>query len=265
MSTSEVTRVTYDDQPIEGVADIYGAHYGDYLFDPQNDSEATDRLINAREKWRDQGKTVVLTSGVYDLLHHNHKGYLLHTKLSGAATHYANHHGQNTAKDWNSLDEHDKHVFTIECMASDVLRLIVSVDGDNSVASRKGGKGGAARPITGWITRARSVADVTYPLSKYSTWERKPVANAVTMHGPEDFEDSSTHHSLIKLATALQPDVWTVFEESDDILSTAPFVPELGSVALTCIAMGEDSRYFTDPVIGNFSTTAILIRAQGEL
>lgn len=256
-------RVIFDDHPFAEVAERFGEQYSELLYSPDDDPDATERLKEQITDWQSNGSTVVFTSGVYDLLHHDHKGYLLHTKLAGAATHFHKTEA-NKERPWSDLTAIEKRHISDTYLASGELRLVVSVDGDMSVASRKGDKGGAARPITGWLTRARSVADVTHPLRTERGWERRVVADAVTIHGPEDFSAGHPHASIITLAETLQPDVWTVFEESTDILETAPYIPALGSVALACIAMGGDSRYFTDPIIGKFSTTALVTRATGN-
>lgn len=256
-------RIIFDDHSFTEVADRFGEQYADLLFNPDHDPDATQHLLSQITGWQKNGSTVVFASGVYDLLHHDHKGYLLHTKLAGAATHF-NKTEAGKGRTWADLTIPEKRYISDGYLARGELRLVVSVDGDMSVANRKGNKGGAARPITGWLTRARSVADVTHPLRTEQGWERRVIADAVTVHGPEDFAGNSPHASVLCLAETLQPDVWTVFEESEDILETAPYVPALGSVALACITMGGDSRYFTDPIIGKFSTTALLTRAMGN-
>lgn len=252
-------RVVFDDHNFKEVAERLSEQYAELLYYPEHNPDATKRLKDQIATWQNNGSTVIFTSGVYDLLHHDHKGYLLHTKLAGAATHYQKKHA-DTGRFWSELPTGEKRQISDTYLANGELRLVVSVDGDMSVAKRKGDKGGAARPITGWLTRARSVADVTYPLRTNNGWERRTIADAVTIHGPEDFASDSPHASILTLAETLQPDVWTVFEESIDILETAPYVPALGSVALTCIAAGGDFRYFTDSIIGKFSTTALLSR-----
>lgn len=257
--------ITFDDHEFEAVARRYGQHYDDYLFNPLIEDTATDRLLQYRDCWSKLGATVVLTSGVYDLIHLDHKGYLLHTKLAGAATHYDHHYGRLN-RQWKDLSPETRREFSDAFLESGELRLVVSVDGDNSVSNRKGGiseKGHTMRPITDWLTRARSVVDVTVPIKSNSGWARVPVVDAVTVHGPDDFALNHPHANLIDLASILQPNVWTVFEESQDIIDAVRVAPQLGSVALRCIHVGGNSRYFTDSFLGKFSTTAILKRAQG--
>ncbi|MBA3758724.1 hypothetical protein H0X10_03780 [Candidatus Saccharibacteria bacterium] len=258
--------VTYDSHQLNEIAERYAEHYPDFIFNPISDSSATERILAKREEWRTLGTTVVFTSGVYDLLHQDHKGYLLHTKLTGAAFHYQQHYAYGHST-WDDLTSEEKRVYSDTFIKNEELKLIVSVDGDNSVANRKSGvetKASSPRPITGWLTRASSVVDVTYPFRTANGWDRRPVADAVTAHGPEDFDATSPHGSIINLACALQPDVWAIYEESEDILSDAPLVPALGAVALSCIPIQEGITYFSDSFLGRFSTTAILRRAKGE-
>lgn len=252
-------RVVFDNHSFREVAERLSEQYAEVLYHPEHKPDAAKHLKDQVATWQNNGSTVIFTSGVYDLLHHDHKGYLLHAKLAGAATHYQKVRA-GTGSSWSELPTGEKRQISDTYLANDELRLVVSVDGDMSVAKRKGDKGGAARPITGWLTRARSVADVTYPLRTNIGWERRMIADAVTIHGPEDFASDSPHASIMTLAETIQPDVWTVFEESTDILETAPYAPALGSVALTCISVGGESRYFTDSIIGKFSTTALLSR-----
>ncbi len=264
---SAIRELVYDTHSFDEIAERYGNHYDSIIYDPLTDTEASERLLSNVKQWKEANATVVFTSGVYDLIHLDHKGYLLHAKLAGAQYHYEKYY-QRHNEEWQKLSIADRRKLSDEFLFSNQLRLIVSVDGDNSVAKRKSNdiqKGKSSRPITGWLTRARSIADVTIPISSRGDWIRMPVVDAITMHGPEDFPIESSHASLINLASELQPDVWTIFEESEDITSAAPYVASLGNVALRCIAMGDGSRYFTDPILGKFSTTAFVKRFKGEI
>lgn len=272
MSTKEITpvrtEIAFDEHDFGEVGERLGAYYKDYVFNPADDPYASLRLEQQSRAWQQAGSTVVFTSGVYDLLHHDHKGYLLHTKLTGAETHYKRHL-KSTEKSWDELTTQERQAISNSFLERGDLRLIVSVDGDLSVASRKGGKtdkGGAPRPITGWETRARSVADVTVPVQDISgNWRRWPLADAVTMHGPLDFRQQHIHHTLYSLAEFLQPDVWAIYGESQDILEAVPHISGLGRIALRCIPHQSGNTYFTDTILGKFSTSSIVRRANGQL
>lgn len=252
-------------QSREDVTNRFNDYYKDVIFDPHDDVSAQDRLLKTIDSWRnfEQPTTTVFTSGVYDLLHPNHKAYLARTKMTGAELHYERHEDGK----WDNLSPEDRNKKTSLYLASGALRLIVGVDSDNSVAIRKGfnpAKGNVARPITSWQTRAMTVADVTIPLRKGNSWQPHAVANAITAHGEHDFDQNSPHHTVTTLAEFLQPDVWAIFGESEDVLSTVPYLSSLGNTALRCIPE-DDAVCFTDEFVGNFSTTAITKRIKGEL
>lgn len=265
--TLNAPTVGYDTYSHAEITLTFEENYKEVLYDARNEMLAAYRLKEQVAEWqrKDSPTVVVMTSGVYDLLHHDHKGYLLHTKLTGLPVLYEKLHGTL----WHTLNQDQQVKFAHKALMNDALKLVVSVDGDESVANRKGGvteKGGAPRPITGWETRAKSVADVTVPLSTSSnSWVRKPVADAVTIHGPEDFPQGHINYSLISLAEHIQPDAWAIYEESQDILSEVPYHPSLGGIALKCIPYKPGVTYFADPIIGRFSTTSIVKRATGEL
>lgn len=258
--------ITNDYFPHEDITDVFESGYKDILFDARSEMFATERLKHKISKWQtgEDPSVVVFTSGVYDLLHHDHKGYLLHTKLTGLPILYES----QEAKAWNKLGERQQLAFAMHSLLSDKLKLVVSVDGDQSVADRKGSdssKGSAPRPITGWETRAKSVADVTVPISSGKNGTvRKPVADAVTVHGPLDFHDGHPSSTLFTLAALLQPDVWAIYGESQDILDEAPYIKSLGAISLRCIPYRPGVTYFSDSIIGRFSTSSIVKRVLGE-
>jgi bifunctional ADP-heptose synthase (sugar kinase/adenylyltransferase) len=235
------------------------------IFNPAEDPTALDRLLELRQKWAQGDAVTVFTSGVYDLLHLDHAAYLLHTKAVGAAVLYER---SGNAKPLEALDSTEQQEYTTRALGDKLLRLIVSVDGDNSVAIRKGfraDKGSTSRPIYGWGTRALMVASQAFvhPYDKDAEL-LIPTVDAVTIHGPDDFPDDHNHATHTQLVEALQPDVWAIFGESQDILEEAPTRPGLRDVALRRIMDGEGSHYFTDTFMGKISTTKILERARGK-
>lgn len=189
---------------------------------------------------------------------------MLHTKATGAATLYDR---LKEKQPWDTISTEEQQAFTSWALSSKLLRLIVSVDGDQSVAERKGNKlenGNTTRPVYSWKTRALMVASQVFisPLDKDAYL---PTVDAVTIHGPQDFppeNDNATHFQLVE---KLQPDVWAIFGESQNILREAPNKPNLGSVALRCIMNGEGTHYFEDDFIGKISTTKIANRIIGKV
>jgi len=235
------------------------------LFNPALDETATSRLSEQREIWNDTEAVTVFTSGAFDMLHMDHAAYLLHTKATGAPALFKRMYG----KAWGDLPAEWQVRFTTCALSSHRLRLIVSVDGDKSVATKKGNKpeyGNTTRPIYSWRTRALMVASQAYmdPSDKDGV-KLLPTADAVTIHGPQDFPTDSPHASHFALVEYLQPNVWAFFGQSREIPEEAPRRPALGRVALRCIADGPGTHYFEDGFLGKISTTKIIERALGEL
>lgn len=259
------SRITTDVLPRTFVAGIQQA-FSTHLYNPEVDPTATDRLVAARQQWAQESElTTVFTTGVFDLHHLDHSGYILHTKLAGAAVHFATHQPSGT---WEALSESSQFKYAKQVLSAGKLKLIVSVDGDRSVAVRKGNnpeKGGGTRPIFGWANRALTVAGLSVldPLDPRQS-RRLNVADAVTVHGPDDFDPDSPHHTTFDLAQVLQPDAWVIFGESMDIIAEAPERPELANIALRCIEDLPGAHYFEDPLVGRLSTTAIARRINGH-
>jgi hypothetical protein len=260
-------RVQQDTLRYDFIADQFEQLYQRSLFNPLEDETASERLVAVRAGWENSPVTTVLTSGVYDLLHLDHTGYLLHTKAVGAPVHYERFY-RNGDVAWEELSAQDQEAFISMFLRMQELRLIVSVDGDMSVRVRKGfkpEKGGGDRPVFSWQTRARMVAGLTFPSVTGNHVTHQSIADAVTVHGPDDFPEGHPHHDLLALATVLQPDAWAIYGESEDLLTAAPVHEHLGGVALRCIMDGPENHYFSDELIGGkFSTTKIVNRIAGN-
>lgn len=256
------SNVENDTLPYPYISQIHH-RFNHKIFNPSVDETATDRLLALRQKWQQEGAITVFTSGVYDLFHMDHAGYLLHTKATGAAIHFER---TLQEKSWSELSIDEQTTYTSQALGNRAVRLIVSVDGDKSVAARKGNnpeKGGGTRPIYGWDTRAMMVANQTFIDPLDASHERLlPTADAVTIHGPDDFSIDDAHAVHFDLVERLQPDVWAIFGESHDLLDEAPTRPGLASVALRCIQDGKGTQYWEDSFIGKMSTTSIINRAK---
>ncbi len=190
-------------------------------------------------------------------MHLQHRGYLLHTKMQGAPRHFDNHYAEAAGLGWDDLDEETQAAWAREFILGGEIKQIVSVDGNTNVAVRKGytpEKGNTARPILDWETRARDVASAFAEGPAGAV----PVADAVTVHDPYEFPGTANEH-WGPLAELLQPDVWAVFCESEDIQSNAPLDPRFAAVEFRVI--GPD-QYYRDALIGTFHTTHILNRVR---
>lgn len=239
-------------------ADIHEALNEDWasrIFNPASDPSASERLLTLRREWSGQNgdwpSTTAFTCGVYDLLHLDHHGYLVHTKALAAEHHFDKYYAANADCSWDDLDGGSRNLWWREFISNGELRLVVSVDGNSRVASRKNGnpdKGNSTRPILDWLSRARAVAALTIPTVHD---QHVPVVDAVTIH--DELELAGTNHAnLSNLASSLQPDVWSVYSESTDILEGAAHDPRLAGIDIKCI--DDSSNYFDDPLLkGRFT------------
>lgn len=257
------TTIGNDNLPYSFISALHH-RFSDKIFDPTQDETATERLLSLRQEWRSQDLLTVFTSGVFDLLHMDHMAYLLHVKATGAAVQYDR---QGHRKLWDELEPKQQQDYTIQALSERAIRLVVSIDGDKSVAVRKGSKpekSGIPTPIYGWKTRAMMVAGLSFVDPNNEGGDLLlPTVDAVTIHGPQDFSLDSPHSSHFELVSRLQPDVWTMFGESTDILDEAPHRPSLASIALCCIGDGEGTHYFEDINMGKMSTTKTARRIRG--
>lgn len=258
-----VPRIEVDSLPYSYISSLQ-QRFGSKLFNPNLSPDSTENLLAKREEWRDSGAVTVYTTGVYDMMHLDHAGYLAHVKASGAAELYRR---ENQFTSWSGLTTEQQQDYTSQALSNRALKLVVSVDGDNSVSARKGfqaDKGGGPRPVLAWGTRALMVASQTFIDPLDQQFERLlPTTDAVTIHGPEDFTASSFHTSHFSLAELLKPDVWVIYGESVDVLERAPHMKALGNTALRCIQAGPGTTYFEDDFIGKMSTTKIVNRILG--
>ncbi len=242
--------------------------YAPRLFNPLEDDAATRRLLTMRDQWRDEGATVVLTSGVFDVMHANHRGYLLATRLSGVATHFATHEADGDKQAWSKIDAPAQRRYAHHVLSTGLIRQIVSVDGDTAVAERKGftpSKGNMARPVYGWESRARDVLSASFAAPD-GTGSRF-LADAVTIHDRVEPTFATTPHAgIMEIGFGLQPDVWAIYHESQDIIDAIRVDAadkKLLSTTSAIIIENSDGLY-SDTKLGQpFSTTALARRIGG--
>lgn len=238
------------------------------VYDPLADGEkASTELKEKRKQWAAEGSTVVFTSGVFDLLHQNHRAYLLHTKLEAVPIHFDKEF--NGKANWEDLSEDEKKVYCQGALLGGKIRLVVSVDGDEAVASRKGGKaekGGTPRPLFTWQTRARDVLGATTAVTGYTPDAlRVPIADAVTMHDNVAQELVNTpHDDILSIAHFVDPDVWSVYYESQDIIDRLKGPEGANFTDLEAVVLPGHEFYVDSLLGGRFSTTAITKRIIGS-
>lgn len=233
------------------------------IYNPLDDENAFQKLSQQHSQWLESGNITVFTTGVFDMLHPDHSAYLTHTKAIGALALFEL---ENPESSWDDLSKSQRTEYVAYALGSKVIKQVVSVDGDKTVAERKGfnpQKGNSLRPIYAWQTRAKTVASLSYIKPIGTSQELVPTVDAVTLHGPKDITDKNhPNHNHFTLASALRPSVWAFFGESQDILDAAPAMTELRS-KLVCVPDGRGTHYYVDPIIGKMSTTSIINRIKG--
>lgn len=231
------------------------------VYNPQSQPEATDRLLNLRNRWERNEELTVFTTGAFDLLHLNHIGYLMHVKASAAPLYYS----RTERGSWDELSNDDREDYTDWALGAQVLKLIVSIDGDKSVEAKKSNNsrwGNSTRPIYSWTSRSLMVAAQSFvnPSSEEGSSDIIPIVDAITIHGPEDFPDSGPHHSHFDMASFLQPDQWTIYGESTEIPERLPDWPSLGHMIVQSIPTEVNTGYYHDKFVGNMSTSGTVSR-----
>lgn len=256
--------IPYDVTPPHEIRGTLESYYVERLYDPLQGPQSTERLAAQRTAWQEEGATVVFTSGVFDLLHQNHRAYLLHVKRAAMPLHYERHLRPLVGYAWEDLSDSEQQEAFAATVLDNKLKLIVSVDGNESVARRKGfkpEKGGTARPIYHWNTRARDVLSATF--SPNGT-DLRATVDAVTMHDDADTRVNGTPHAgIMEIGSFVHPDVWGVFVESDDIMaaSRTTYREQLAHTSLVVLPAHE---FFGDELLGgSFKTTAVAQRIVG--
>lgn len=243
------------------VKDMLDAPHEGKFFNPIDDPTATERLKQLRELWSQQAITTVFTSGVFDVFHLNHAAFLLQVKLEAVPFHFAKYHADVLGCTWESLSEEEQREYCHRVLSRGDIKLIVSVDGDAAVSVRKKNKGGGDRPIYSWQTRATDVLNLT---SQVEERVFSPVVDAVTIHDDHvpSFQDTP-HEHVMPIAAYLQPDVWPVYCESEDIFDSLR-TEYAGQFPSTGVVVMSPHEYYTDALLGGkFSTTKIATRLGG--
>lgn len=250
----------------ETVDGLLANSYARKLYNPLDDTEATERLTEQIRDWRKLGRAIVFGSGVYDLMHPNHVAFFAQTRMAAVGALYdAGRYDRNIERSWAELSDRER--LAVYGDVADDIRLIESVDGNDAVASRKGGKadkGNSARPILDWHTRATSIAAVGHTPTGRGML---PLVDAVTIHDNVVPEFVGTpHEGIMQMGTFVRPDVWGVFCESDDVLEAAEQDPYLTRLGRTSLVVLDGHNFYHDALLGtSLSTTPIVRRVKGEL
>ncbi len=260
-------KVDHDTTPTETIKGYFEDYYQPRLYNPLTDPEASQQLRHTLDAWRQMfiQPTIVFSSGVFDLFHHNHRTYLLHTKIAAASHHFSNHPETRTLqtheRQWEQLSDAEQKRYTAKLLLGGYLKLVISVDGNQAVAARKGHnpeKGNCNRPVYDWQTRAR---DALAANVEVLPGKGHQIVDAVTIHDNQEPQLQGTPHAgILEIADYVRPDVWSVFHESQDIIDAVE-----GECSQTFqdvdvrVLSGRD--FYRDELLGgSFTTTAVAQR-----
>lgn len=217
--TQEAGReLAYAEVSRDEVASICEIGFTDRLFNPLHHPNATLELGQQRDAWRKSGNTVVFTSGVFDLFHLNHMALLQYSRISAVPFHYAAHDAELNGKSWEELTPEQQHSYRISALSSGVIKQVVSIDGNDHAAARKNGAADkpGIRPAYDWETRARDTLMTSMAVDGVTP---RFLADAVTIHdGQIEAFAGTPHAGIMEIGAYVQPDVWAVHVESQDVI-----------------------------------------------
>jgi len=260
-------RVRRDETPKELIVAVSEHKFQGRIFDPVADSTATTRLRDLRERWRAEDKTVVFTSGAFDLFHLNHSAFLEYSRMSAVPVHFERYDAEREGVLWEELSQGDRRDYTIHALSAGLVKQVVSVDGNDSVSAKKSSdpaKGGL-RPAYDWETRARSVL-----LAGTEANGNGPsfLVDAVTIHDRLHPALTGTpHETIMAIGQHVRPDVWAIGPESLEIVAAFE-ADEFGADASDAfsqtvpILLPHRGPYM-DRNIGDISTSSVVQRMLG--
>lgn len=251
----------YDATSPDEVRSLFESTFNNKSFNPLENPGATEALRAQIEQWRHEGSTVVFVCGVYDLFHANHRTYLMHAKIA-AAPHVWNSSIKlvDRMPNWEELDTSTRSEFTRDLLQQNLLKLVVSVDGNMQVATNKGfnpEKGNGKRPIYDWTTRARDVLSAGYEIVD----QPKLIVDAVTIHDKIQPELANTpHRSTMAIAEFVNADVWCLYDEATQDIEAVQ-TSHKNNLNGTEVVILSGHNFYSDSLLESpFSTTSILGR-----
>lgn len=271
MSSYEVSperlgpKIYHDTTPPGLIMESFDQTLQSRVLNPVIDPTATKMLQFLRRTWQHQGSTVILGSGVFDLMHQNHFASFIHARWIGTRYHYEKTAADATGIQWGELTNEQQSTYFTKVNVEGEIRLIESIDGNLSVTERKSNQDnrGNNRPILDWSTRATSVLSAAFAPDG-----KTPVSlvDAVTIHDVVDSRLAGTpHQNLIDLATYVQPDVWAVYCESHDTIEALQEREQNHALRNTTVGIMPAHKFYSDELLGNIKTSSIEQRIMGML
>lgn len=237
------------------------------IFNPLDDITASEKLQTQIDRWREKDCTILMTSGVFDVLHGNHRASFLAKRISAVAVRYATHEADGDDTAWLQLPEKEQSLYIDSMLSGDLIKQVVSVDGDKAVSKRKGFGAGKAvdRPIYSWASRARDVLGASYAAPDGSG--ARFLVDAVTIHDNVEPDLANTaHQGIMEIGYGVKPDVWAISYDSLDVIEAlrrdrmnANKYADIKPVAIV-----HGNSLYDDVLLGGpFSTTALTERIIG--
>lgn len=212
-----------DDSPAEIVA-IYGGLDDSNRIIYPGGPKGIQRLIFDLRK---RPGHLSLTDGAFDVPTDNHEWWLRDCRHHAAEAYFGSKYRSSSPAQKRAM------------IASDEIVLVVTIDADVKVLSRKGyqpDKGNIARPVYDWPARARRVAGYMIPDERGGY---RPTVDLVTVEG-DPFHHGTALESHLSLGAILsQLDIvasWILSDDHPDILAAQAVSNNVAIVPKTCYA-----------------------------
>lgn len=172
----------------------------------------TNRIIypgqqNAKEKlektvaqWKERDVFWGFYTGVFDITHPNHYLAAIRARILVAKA-----YAQTKGVSFSELDLELKS----KIITSNNIALLISIDGDEYLSSRKGhkhGKVNTKKPTQPWGSRALNMSNIMLPVEDGLY---RPVADIITSHDTISYP-GQIFESHLNLGEYLKPDCWMV-------------------------------------------------------
>lgn len=224
------------------VTQLYGDLFApSQVLYPENSEQTATFLARLREA-KDAGHHVLLTDGSFDVPTDNHVWCLRECRRRAAVARFGGHYATSSA------DE------KLRLIADDSIFMVVTLDADSKVAALKGvaSKGGVARPVYPWASRASRLAGYMIP---DGDGRYRPLVDLVVPEG-----DAALSGTLLASHTACAEvllhegllDTWVVSGDHPELSAMYALSPRLQVVPTR--------RYSVDPRTGELWTSSYVTR-----
>jgi len=200
-----------------------------------------------------EGKHIGLVAGAYDVPHDNHEWYIRNCRAQLA----------RRVLYYKGLTPTPERI--MRTMTNESLELIVSIDSDEALNLRKGGKaekGGIPRPVYPWVARAHRIAGYSFEDPFAARGEVHHVADIVSKECTVNYEGTpmqcaATLAKYLKSVKLL--DEYLVFDEHPQDIENAR------ALGFEPIILRQAVRYATDPRTGKgYSSSGIIKQIRGN-